>query len=166
MEQLFKKLSKFLEYTLIVIFVVLVIDVLWQVIARYGKINSGFTEELSRFLLIWLSILATAYSRSYKGQMAIDFVYAKLSQANKYRISLFIEICIILFAFFVMIVGGLNLMYITLKLKQLSPSLNWPVGIVYSVVPISGLLIVFFSCYHIRTYQQNRTTFLSSKSSH
>ena len=162
MEKLFKGLSKFLEFALVFIFVILVVDVLWQVIARYGKINSDFTEELSRFLLIWLSVLATAYSRSYKGQMAIDFVYEKFSERNKYRISLFIEVCIIAFSLSIMIVGGINLVYITLKLGQLSPSLNLPIGLVYSVVPFSGVLILFFSVYHMNSYIKNRAIFLST----
>ncbi len=156
MEKAFKTISSVLEKLLVIIFLILVADVLWQVIARYAKINSGFTEELSRFLLIWLSILATAYSRSYKGQMAIDFIYEKFSQINKYRISLFIEIAIILFALCIMVIGGINLMNITLKLGQYSPSLHLPVGLVYSIVPLSGLMIIFFSTYHISSYVKNK----------
>lgn len=156
MEHLFKKISKVLEHALVFLFSVLVIDVLWQVIARYAKINSGFTEELSRFLMIWLAILATAYSRSYKGQMAIDFIFEKFSKINQYRVSIGIELSIIFFALSVMVVGGVNLVYITLKLEQYSPSLNWPVGLVYSVVPLSGLLIVFFSSYHIHHFIKNK----------
>lgn len=154
MEKMFKGISRFLEHALILIFSVLVLDVLWQVIARYAGINSGFTEELSRFLLIWLAVLATAYSRSYKGQMAIDFIYAKLSKSNQYKLSLFIEMSILLFALFVMVIGGGNLVYITLKLHQLSPSLGWPVGVVYSVVPLSGSIIILFSIYHITEFKK------------
>ncbi len=164
MEQLFQKISKILEHVLVFLFSVLVIDVLWQVIARYAKINSGFTEELSRFLMIWLAILATAYSRSYKGQMAIDFVFEKFSKINQYRVSIGIELSIIFFALSVMVVGGVNLVYITLKLEQYSPSLNWPVGFVYSVVPLSGLLIVFFSSYHIYHFKKNKTALLAEDS--
>ncbi len=147
------QLQNTLEFILVILFSILVIDVLWQVIARYFVGNpSSFTEELSRFLLIWLAILATAYSRSYKGQMAIDFVYKKLTTINKFRLDLFIEIAIMLFAFFVMVVGGSNLVYITLKLGQTSPSLNLPIGLVYSIVPISGVFILFFSTCHITRY--------------
>ena len=146
------KTTKLLENVLVAIFIILVIDVLWQVITRYLGFPSSFTEELSRYLMIWLAILATAYSRSYKGQMAIDFFYEKLNLKNKFRISLFIEVCIILFAVSVMIIGGINLMYITLKLGQTSASLHLPMGLVYSVVPISGFLILFFSVFHIKNY--------------
>jgi TRAP-type C4-dicarboxylate transport system permease small subunit len=41
--------------------------------------------------------------------------------------------------------GGLKLVYITLVLGQISPALNIPLGWVYSVLPLSGLLITYYS---------------------
>lgn len=149
MEKLYQSINKLLKILLVVIFSILVIDVFWQVFARYsiGKPNA-FTEELARYLLIWLAILGTAYVRSYKGQMAIDYLYNKLSPKKQHNLSFFIEFSIILFALIVMVVGGINLIYISLKLGQISPALNIPIGYVYSVVPISGFLIIFYSIYH------------------
>ena len=60
MNRIYKSIKRVLEWMLVVIFTMLVIDVVWQVMARYAKISSGFTEELSRILLIWLAVLATA----------------------------------------------------------------------------------------------------------
>ncbi|WP_010136149.1 TRAP transporter small permease [Ochrovirga pacifica] len=162
MEKLFNGIKRVLELLLVAIFIVLVIDVVWQVIARYAKISSGFTEELSRFLLIWLAVIATAYSRSYKGQMAIDFFYEKFSVKGKYVLSLFIEFSIMFFALFVMVIGGVNLVNITLKLGQLSPSLGLPVGYVYSIVPICGFVILFFSSFHIIHYTRNHKKEISN----
>lgn len=149
MEKVYRGVNKVLEVLLVVIFSALVIDVFWQVFARYsfGKPNA-FTEELARYLLIWLTIMGTAYVRSYQGQMAIDYLYNKLSPRRQRNLSLCIELCIILFALMIMVVGGINLMYITLKLGQIAPALNLPIGYVYSVVPLSGILIIFYSTYH------------------
>ncbi len=55
-----------------------------------------------------------------------------------------------IFALVVMIIGGGNLVYITLKLGQISPALLVPLGFVYAIVPISGAIIIFFSIYHIK----------------
>ena len=157
MERAYLTINKILKLMLVLIFSTLVIDVLWQVFARYsiGKPNA-FTEELARYLLIWLAILGTAYIRSYKGQMAIDYLYNKLSQKKQRNLSLFIELVIILFALMIMVVGGINLIYITLKLGQISPALNIPIGYVYSIVPISGLLIIFYSIYHCLHLLKNK----------
>jgi TRAP-type C4-dicarboxylate transport system permease small subunit len=43
-----------------------------------------------------------------------------------------------------MVVGGGRLVYITYKLEQNSPSLQIPLAIVYAIIPISGLLILFY----------------------
>lgn len=157
MEQLYTIINNCLRVLLVFIFSCLVVDVLWQVLARYGIGKPfAFTEELARYLLIWLAILGTAYVRSYKGQMSIDYVYNKLSAKKQRTLSYFIEFCIMLFALMVMIVGGINLISITLELGQISPALNVPMGYVYSVVPISGFLILFYSTYHCITLFNNK----------
>ena len=48
------------------------------------------------------------------------------------------------FALFGMFIGGGRLVYITLKLQQYSPSLQIPLALVYAIIPISGLLIIFY----------------------
>lgn len=149
MEKVRRFLLSGLERGLMFLFCMLVIDVSWQVFARYFvDVQTAFTEELARYILIWLALLGTAYVRSFKGQMSIDYLYKKLNKRSQFVITVLIEVVICLFTFAVMIVGGVNLMYITLKLGQISPALNFPIGYVYSVVPISGLVIIFFSIYH------------------
>lgn len=149
MEKVRRFLLSGLERGLMFLFCMLVIDVAWQVFARYFvDVQTAFTEELARYILIWLALLGTAYVRSFKGQMSINYLYKKLNKRSQFVITVLIEVVICLFTFAVMIVGGVNLMYITLKLGQISPALNFPIGYVYSVVPISGLVIIFFSIYH------------------
>lgn len=149
MEKLYAITNKILKITLVVLFILLVLDVFWQVFARYsiGKPNA-FTEELARYLLIWLAILGTAYVRGYSGELAIDYFYNKLSKKKQRVLNLCIELAITLFAFTVMVIGGSNLVYITLKLRQMSPTLDIPIGYIYLVVPLSGLIIIFYSIYH------------------
>ena len=50
----------------------------------------------------------------------------------------------ILFAFLVLVVGGMRLIYISQVLGQTSPALRLPMSVVYGVVPISGLLIIYY----------------------
>ncbi|MDO4228704.1 MAG: TRAP transporter small permease subunit, partial [Capnocytophaga sp.] len=106
MEKAYSIITSILKILLVLLFILLVLDVFWQVFARYsiGE-SSAFTEELARYLLIWLAILGTAYVRSYKGEMAIDYFYNKLNVHNRYLLNLFIEIAIILFALIIMVIG-------------------------------------------------------------
>lgn len=147
---LFKKINRFIEFFLIGIFSLLVIDVLFQVFSRY-ILNSSFswTEELARFSLIWMTILGAAYLSAKREHLSMDFLYQKFTVTAKMRASILIEIVIFLFALIVMVVGGFNLVYTTLHLEQLSGTLRIPLGYIYAILPFSGLLIMLFSVYHI-----------------
>jgi hypothetical protein len=45
----------------------------------------------------------------------------------------------------VLIIGGTNLVYITFHLNQISSALQIPIGYVYSVIPVSGLFIIYYA---------------------
>lgn len=147
---LFKKINRFIEFFLIGIFSLLVIDVLFQVFSRYILSSSfSWTEELARFSLIWMTILGAAYLNAKREHLSMDFLYQKFTEATKVRVSILIEIIVFLFALIVMVVGGFNLVYTTLHLEQLSGTLRIPLGYIYAILPFSGLLIMLFSVYHI-----------------
>jgi len=157
MDQLFQKTVKFIALFLVVIFAFLVLDVLLQVFSRYILNTSfSFTEEFARFSLIWLSILGAAYLNAKREHLSMDFLYQKFSKTTKKKVSIFIEICIFLFALIVMVIGGFNLVYTTLHLEQLSGTLEVPLGYVYAILPFSGLFIMCFSVYHISKIYSNQ----------
>ncbi len=150
LDNLYRIINKAIEKVLVVIFILLVLDVLGQVFARYILSNSpSFTEEFARFSLIWLSILGMAYLTGQKSHLTMDYLYRKFSDEKRKKIAILIEVLIMLFAVVVLIVGGGNLVYITLTLGQISSALHVPLGYVYAIVPFSGLLIIFYSTYNI-----------------
>ncbi|MEP1487628.1 MAG: TRAP transporter small permease [Algibacter sp.] len=156
-ELIFNKVNKILELTLVSIFALLVLDVLFQVFSRY-IIGTSFTwtEEFARFSLIWMTILGAAYLNAKREHLSMDFLYEKFSVANKRKVSILIEVFVLLFALIVMVIGGGNLVYTTLHLEQLSGTLRIPLGYVYAIMPFSGLLIMCFSIYHISNIYKNK----------
>lgn len=147
---IFKKVNRFLELFLISIFALLVLDVLFQVLSRYILGTSfSWTEEFARFSLIWMTMVGAAYLNAKREHLSMDFLYEKLSDANKRKVSILIEALIFLFALIVIVIGGMNLVFTTLHLGQLSGTLRIPLGYVYAILPFSGLLIMAFSTYHI-----------------
>ena len=157
---IFNKLSKILEWIMIVIFALLVFDVLFQVFSRYVLGESfTWTEEFSRFALIWITILGAAYLNGKKEHLSMDFLYQKFSKSSKRKASILIEVLIFLFALIVMVIGGLNLVYTTLHLEQLSGTLRIPLGYVYAIMPLSGFLIMCFSIYHISKIFNNKNDY-------
>jgi len=112
MDTIFKKINKFIEVFLVIIFAFLVFDVLWQVFSRYILNTSfAFTEEFARFALIWLSILGAAYLNAKREHLSMDFLYQKFSTKMQKKVAVLIEVLIFLFALVVMVVGGFNLVY-------------------------------------------------------
>lgn len=152
MDKIYITLNKVIEALLAVIFGLLVIDVVWQVVSRYvvGQ-SSSFTEEFARFSLIWLTVLGAAHINGSKdGHLSMDFLLTKLPEDKKIKRQKIIQIMMAVFALVIMVIGGGNLVYITLSLGQTSSALQVPLGFVYAIVPISGLIIIFFSYYNIK----------------
>lgn len=156
-ELVFNKVNKMLEWFLIIIFALLVLDVLFQVFSRYLLGTSfAWTEEFARFSLIWMTVLGAAYLNAKREHLSMDFLYDKFSVSNKRKASILIEVLVFLFALIVMCIGGFNLVYTTLHLEQLSGTLRIPLGYIYAIMPFSGLLIMCFSVYHISNILTNK----------
>lgn len=129
---------------------ILVLDVLWQVFTRFIlRDPSSWTEELARYLLIWVGLLGAAYAAGLKMHLALDLLPTKLEGSRRRRLGIFIELSAFAFALFALVIGGLRLVMVTLVLGQTSAALEIPIGYVYLVVPVSGLLIMFYSVAHI-----------------
>ncbi|HLV63511.1 TRAP transporter small permease [Galbibacter sp.] len=140
-----QKIDLILSRTLIIIMALMVINVLWQVFTRYLTGSpSSFTDELSRYLMIWLGILGAAYVSGKNMHVAIDYLPSKLKEKPRKRLATFVHIIVLLFALFALVIGGLRLVYISFTLGQTTPALGMPLAVVYLVLPLSGLLIVYY----------------------
>lgn len=145
-----QKIDKFLGYFLAGLMMLMTIDVLWGVVTRYALgSQADWTEELARFLLIWIGILGAAYAAGQQMHLAIDLLKPKLQPKGQKNLSLIIDGAILFFAVSILVVGGFRLIYITQTLGQLSAALRIPMTVVYAVLPISGLLIVYYKIYDI-----------------
>ncbi|RED97396.1 TRAP transporter small permease [Marinoscillum furvescens] len=144
--QLRTKVDKVLAAVLVVLMSVMVINVLWQVASRYllGS-PSLFTDELANFLLIWVGLLGAAYAAGQRAHLSIDILPEKLSGAKKRTLHIILGVLTIGFALTIMVIGGIRLVYVTLLLEQASATLRLPLGYVYLVIPVSGLLIIFYT---------------------
>lgn len=140
-----RKLDRILGNILVFLLALMVIAVIWQVVSRYIANNpSSFTEELSRYLFIWIGILGAAYASGQQSHLAIDILPPKLRPPNRIKLRIVINILIILFCLTVLVIGGANLVYVNYDLGQFSAALNVPLAAVYMVLPISGLLVIYY----------------------
>lgn len=150
-----EKIDRILEIFLIIIMSTLVIDVVWQVASRYIFANpSSFTDELAGFLLIWVGMAGAAYVKGKNEHLAIDILHSKLSPQNRARLLIFINSLIVIFCISIMIIGGIWLVYTRFVLGQISAALQIPIGYVYMIVPITGILMTYYAIDDIKLFFQ------------
>lgn len=124
----------------------LVIVVTWQVISRYLlRAPSSYTEEIARFMLIWIGLLGAAYAYRTKMHLGLDLFTEKLTGAARMWAELFASASVAGFAVIVMIVGGIQLVSLIWELKQSSAALGIQIAFIYSVIPLSGAVITLYA---------------------
>ena len=131
-----------------VVFAFMVIVGTYQIAVRYffGK-PSTVSEELLTYSFTWMALLASAYIFGKRDHMRMGFLADKLKGTVKKVLEIVIECLIIVLAGGVMVFGGITIMYFTMT--QVTASLGIPMGYVYAVVPLSGILIVIYSILNI-----------------
>ena len=95
-----RKIDLYLGYILALIMGIMVINVLWQVFTRFIMGSpSSFTDELARYLMIWVGVLGAAYMSGKRMHVAIDILPSRLSKVKQLRLKIFVNLIIIFFAF-------------------------------------------------------------------
>lgn len=146
-----------LRHALVALVATMVVTVGWQVISRLvARLSVAFdlpqvvepsrwTEELAGFQLGWLALLGAVYALRRGEHPGFDLVYSKWSAGQKRLADRLGFGLIAAFSLLVLTYGGARLAFMTLQLGQTTPALGWPMGVVYSVIPTSGLLMTLFA---------------------
>ena len=141
-------LDRVLTWVCVVLFAALVVDVAWQVFARQVLNQpSGWSEELAKYLFIWLGLFGSALVFGERGHIAVDFAVKKLPEKVKIAITVVVQLAILTFTGLVLIWGGFRV--VDLAWEQNLTGLPTNVGPLYLALPISGILIAFYTIYHL-----------------
>lgn len=135
------KLVRFLSVILGILFVFMTFLVIYQVVSRY-VFNSPltFTEDLLGYSFVWLTLIGTTILFSNKEHMNIDFIVDKFPKNVRASIDILIDLLVIVVAIGIFIYGGFKV--IQIGGLQMSPTLNIPLSYVYSILPITGVLLI------------------------
>ncbi|NNF48125.1 MAG: TRAP transporter small permease [Desulfofustis sp.] len=137
-EQLSSSCNRYAEYFLLLLGGSMTAIVIIQVFSRYALNHSLFwSEELARYLLVWLTFVGAtvAYHRSM--HPGVDVVFKRLQRKNRRRIRLLVHLISLVF-FLILIWYGCNFAYFIRA--QTTPALSLPKWLVFSIIPLSGLL--------------------------
>ena len=151
MNNVITTLGYFIEKLLTLLMLAIVLIVCWQVLSRYLLHSpSSISEEISRFLLIWISLIGAAYCYWTKAHIGLDILTNKLAEKQQKIARIFSHLMVLLFSALVLVIGGIRLVQLSFNPIQISPTLGLPMGYLYCVLPITGLLFCFYAlveCY-------------------
>lgn len=93
------KVNWLVERVCVALLVLLVLDVWLGVLARYViPLPLTFTEELARYLMIWMALLAVSSGIAYREHIGVEFVFSRLPSSVRRVLSISFDV--IAFAFF------------------------------------------------------------------
>lgn len=139
-------MTRALESALILAVALLVVDVVWGVFTRYAMgQQANWTEELARFLLVWVSLLGGAVAFGTKGHLGVDYFVGKFHPDVRKLMAVVGHLAVLFFAGAIFLYGGGHVVRDALAMEQMTPALGWKMGYVYLALPISGVFMVIYT---------------------
>ncbi len=142
---LYAQLMRVVTFASAAILVVLTAAVFLNVLIRYVGIFQGamsWVDEFSRYLSIWLVFLGSAVALHARQHVAADFLLTSVPPRARPWVTLVVEISILTFLF-VITKEGWALAERTMR--QISPALGVPMGLVYLAIPTGGVIMMIVS---------------------
>jgi len=121
----------------------------WQPWSWLPAGQANWTEELARFLLIWVTLLGGAAAFGVKGHLGVDYFVEKLHPDTRRWMAVFAHFVVLFFALSIFVFGGVRVVIDALILEQTTPALGWKMGHVYLALPISGVFMVLFTLLNV-----------------
>lgn len=116
----------------------------YQILVRYlFNRPSTVSEELLTYSFTWMSLLAAAYVFGKREHMRMGFLSDRIKGTGGRLLEIGIELIIALFSAVVLVYGGTQITLLTMT--QRTASLGIPMGYVYLVVPVCGILILIYN---------------------
>lgn len=140
MGKFISKLNSIVRFIVIILLGVMVVAVFLQVLFRFFLDQPlAWTEELARYVLIWITFLGSAYAMAIKAHIGTEYIQKYLSPLLN-KVLLGVAAVLSILFFLVMVQQGYLLS--ARSMTQTSPTLLVPMGYVYMVIPISGVLLI------------------------
>lgn len=141
-----EKTKKLLDKTILsfttVLFIAMVLIVFAQVVFRYVFHNSlSWSEEIARYLLVWIIFLSVGYVLGQKAHIYLDVLFLRFPRKVRSALHKFSAILMLFYAFIVTYYG-FELMLI--GARQKSSAVEIPMNLVYIALPLGGLLLMAY----------------------
>jgi TRAP-type C4-dicarboxylate transport system, small permease component len=120
----------------------------YQIVLRYGfNMAPSWSEELVRFIFVWLTFIAAGMGVRERIHIGIDALVNILPRPLQKAAATIVSITIVAFGAY-LISTGIDLTLGTHS--QASPALGIPMSYIYASIPVMGVLLVCFGLNNIR----------------
>ncbi len=143
MEKIRKTLDKIVDVVVVILFIVIFAVVLLQIFFRY-VLNSPlvWSEELSRYLFIWISFLGWTLATRHKTHIRVEFVLNALPKKVQFIVKVITHLIVIFF------IGMLIYLGMRMALRSVdvpTVSLFFTYAYIYAIVPVASAIILFYT---------------------
>ena len=143
LDKLFKGLRSVLFGFSVVAMMIMLVIIFAQVVTRYCfDYTPEWSEELARFLFVWVVFLGSALIMGESGHLAVEFVpnHFKGTAFGKV-LEIIINLSSYVFIVLLLVQGAKMTKVMTF---QMSPGMDIPMSYVYFVIPLSSVLMLLY----------------------
>jgi len=137
-----RRLTRLVEWMLTALSILIFVVVFLQVLFRYLLRQPLFwSEELPRYLLIWMCFLAAAVAQKHDAHINITLCLAPLSTRARQVLKILTDAIILAFLWVITYSGGL---VTSITAHHRSTALQLPMGLVYAALPVGAILMSLY----------------------
>jgi TRAP-type C4-dicarboxylate transport system permease small subunit len=121
-------------------FLIMVALTFAQVVARFVFMDPiSWSEEVSRFLFVWITMLGAAHAVAFGKHFCVDFLRTHLSAALRRKSDWLIAACVVAFAALMVYYGA----FVSWRNQfQVSPAIELRMTYPYLSIPVAGLFTI------------------------
>ncbi|MCI8609673.1 MAG: TRAP transporter small permease [Firmicutes bacterium] len=144
MKKVLRFLDRYLEETLGITLLILMTAIITaQVIFRYCSIQVPWTEEIARYMFVWMIYLGCTAAIKYRKHLKIDAVQLLFNDKVNFVLDIISNVVFFIFCL-LLIVNGTDLLHkIGFIQHQVSPAAKIPMIIPYSSWYICSIIMLF-----------------------
>ena len=137
------RLNSVTEAVCCIFLLAMTLTVALQVVCRY-LLGAALTwsEEFSRYGLVWITFLGGSVAVKRGAHMGVEALVNALSPKIRKTVQLFTLLCVMGFLVIATIKGGQLALF---NMKQHSPAMGVPMGVVYFAIPTGCLIMLIHS---------------------
>lgn len=131
------------EFLCVIILAAMTIAIFLQVVLRVAEAPLAWTEELARYLFVWLIYISSSYAIRVRGHIKVEIVALFLKEKGKLILDIIANICFFAFALIIAIYGWKYIYQMASVRVQYSPTLHVNMIYPYMSFALGCSLMVF-----------------------